>query len=128
MQGGGGCVSAHRPVIALGLTMRLKVHGSVSMSSPLESEQESVRHERAVSSLSDRSGAPRAQVRSLFAQEFSRLELGAKVRAYLGVLTASNVHRMLRRKARGAMEDSRVRPGGANEAKEPPARQERPAP
>jgi uncharacterized protein DUF3562 len=84
------------------------------MSSPSESDQEAVRHERAVGSLSDRSGAPRAQVRGLFAQEFSRLELGAKVRSYLGVLTASNVRRMLHRKARSV---------GANEAEVMPPRQ-----
>jgi hypothetical protein len=99
-----------------------------SMSSLSESDREAVRHERAVSSLSDRSGAPRAQVRSLFAQEFSRLELGAKVRAYLGALTASNVRRMLHRKARSAQEDSRVRPGGAKEAEVIPPPEERPAP
>ena len=60
--------------------------------------KESVRHERAISSLRDRSGAPLVEVRRLFAQEFSRLELGAKVRSYLSVLTASNVRAMLRRK------------------------------
>jgi len=38
--------------------------------------------------------APAATTRSLFAQEFSRLELGAKVRSYLTVLTASNVPAM----------------------------------
>ncbi len=52
-----------------------------------------------MSSLCDRTGAPLAEVRSLFAQEFSRLELGAKVRSYLAVLTASNVRAMLRRKS-----------------------------
>jgi ribosomal protein L34E len=51
-----------------------------------------------MSSLCDRTGAPLAEVRSLFAQEFSRLELGAKVRSYLTVLTASNVRALLRRK------------------------------
>jgi hypothetical protein len=38
------------------------------------------------------------EVRRLFTQEFLRLELGAKVRAYLSILTASNVRAMLRRK------------------------------
>jgi hypothetical protein len=69
------------------------------MSSLVEPVKEAARHERAVSSLSDRTGAPLAEVRSLFAQEFSRLELGAKVRSYLTVLTASNVRVLLRRKA-----------------------------
>jgi hypothetical protein len=73
-------------------------HGEVSMSSPLERGKESVRHERAISSLRDRSGAPLVEVRRLFAQEFSRLELGAKVRSYLSVLTASHVRALLRRK------------------------------
>jgi hypothetical protein len=68
------------------------------MSPLFEPGKEAVRHERAMSSLSDRSGAPLAEVRSLFAREFSRLELGAKVRSYLTVLTASNVRAMLRRK------------------------------
>jgi hypothetical protein len=75
-------------------------HGEVSMSSPpsLERGKEAVRHERAISSLRDRSGAPLVEVRRLFAQEFSRLELGATVRSYLAVLTASKVRAMLRRK------------------------------
>ena len=68
------------------------------MSSLFEPGKEAVRHERAIRSLLDRTDAPVAQVRSLFAQEFSRLELGAKVRSYLGVLTASNVRSMLRRR------------------------------
>jgi hypothetical protein len=61
-----------------------------------------------MSSLCERTGAPLAEVRSLFVQEFARLELGAKVRSYLAVLTASNVLAMLRserragRQARGA--------------------------
>jgi hypothetical protein len=64
----------------------------------LERDKDAVRHERAISSLRNRTGAPLSEVRSLFAQEFSRLELGAKVRSYLSVLTASNVRAMLRRK------------------------------
>jgi hypothetical protein len=68
------------------------------MSSLFEADKDAVRHERAMSSLSDRTGAPLAEVRRLFAQELSRLELGAKVRSYLGVLTASNVRAILRRK------------------------------
>ena len=51
-----------------------------------------------MSSLCDLTGVPLEDVRSLFAQEFSRLELGAKVRSYLAVLTASNVRAMLRRR------------------------------
>ncbi|HUI61572.1 MAG TPA: DUF3562 domain-containing protein [Steroidobacteraceae bacterium] len=69
------------------------------MQSLLEAGQEAARHERAMSSLCDRTGAPPAEVRRLFTQEFSRLELGARVRSYLAVLTASNVRAMLRRRA-----------------------------
>jgi hypothetical protein len=76
----------------------LEVPGAVSMIPLFDSDKEAVRHERAISSLRNRTGAPLAEVRSLFAQEFSRLELGAKVRSYLSVLTAANVPTMLRRK------------------------------
>ena len=68
------------------------------MNSPLERGKETVRHERAINSLRDRTGAPLVEIRRLFAQEFLRLQLGAKVRSYLSVLTASNVRAMLRRK------------------------------
>jgi Protein of unknown function (DUF3562) len=68
------------------------------MKPPFEPATEAVRHERAIASLCDRTGAPPTEVRSLFAHEFSRLELDAKVRSYLSVLTASNVRAMLRRK------------------------------
>lgn len=47
--------------------------------------------ERAIRSLSDRTGASVAEIRALFSQEFARLELGAKIRSYLPALTASNV-------------------------------------
>jgi hypothetical protein len=68
------------------------------MSSLPERGKEAVRQERAISAVRDHTGAPLVEVRRLFAQEFSRLELGAKVRSYLSVLTASNVRAMLRRK------------------------------
>jgi Protein of unknown function (DUF3562) len=74
------------------------IRGQVLMSSPIDSGKEAARHERAIRSLLDRTGASVAEVRNLFAQEFSRLELGAKVRSYLAVLTASNVRTMLRSK------------------------------
>jgi hypothetical protein len=57
-------------------------------------------HGRAIQSLCDRTGAAPAEVRDLFGSEFSRLKMGAKVGAYLAVLTESNVRGMLRRKAR----------------------------
>jgi hypothetical protein len=69
------------------------------MNSPPERDLESVRHERVIRSLRDRTGAPLDEVRRLFAQELSRLGLHAKVRSYLAVLTASNVRALLRRKS-----------------------------
>jgi hypothetical protein len=75
-----------------------EIRGEDPMSSDFERGKQAARDERAIRSLLDRTDAPVAQVRSLFAQEFSRLELGAKVRSYLGVLTASNVRSMLRRR------------------------------
>jgi hypothetical protein len=74
--------------------------GEAAMSSLSERGKETARNERVIGSVRDRTGAPLAVVRSLFAQEFSRLELGAKVRSYLAVLTASNVRAILRRKRR----------------------------
>jgi hypothetical protein len=91
------CASA-----ATGRTVQLHdafhFHGGVCMSALSERDTEAVRHERAIRSLHDRTGAPLPEVRRLFAHEFSRLELGAKVRSYLSVLTVSNVRAMLRRK------------------------------
>lgn len=92
------CVTAPTPGRAT-LNMPSHIHAGVSVNAPLERGKEAVRHERAISSLRDRTGAPLAQVQSLFAKEFSRLELGAKVRSYLAVLTTSNVRAMLRRTA-----------------------------
>jgi hypothetical protein len=76
------------------------------MNSLSEPGGEAARHERAISSLHVRTGAPLVEVRRLFAQEFSRLELGAKVRSYLSVLTVRNVRGMLRRKGALSQEDS----------------------
>ena len=92
-------MSRRRPAAGLSLDTRVNFTVGVLMSSLFETGKEAIRHERAMSSLCDRTGAPLAEVRSLFAQEFSRLELGAKVRSYLAVLTASNVRAMLRRKS-----------------------------
>jgi hypothetical protein len=60
-----------------------QIHSEISMSSLLEPGKEPVRHERAISSLRDRTDAPLEALRRVFAQEFSRLELGVKVRLYL---------------------------------------------
>jgi hypothetical protein len=63
--------------------------------------------EREIRSLSDQSGTPLAQVRTLFSDELARLKMGAKVGSYLGVLTTSNVRGMLRRKQRLAADVAR---------------------
>lgn len=76
------------------------------MNSLSEPGKEAARHERAISSLHVRTGAPLVEVRRLFAQELSRLELGAKVRSYLSVLTVRNVRALLRRKGALSQEDS----------------------
>jgi hypothetical protein len=69
------------------------------MSAPFQHRYDPAANGRAIQSLSDRSGAAPAEVRDLFVPEFSRLKMGAKVGAYLTVLTESNVRGMLRRKA-----------------------------
>jgi hypothetical protein len=57
-------------------------------------------NEREIRFLSDQSGIPFVEVRTLFRHEARRLGMGAKVGSYLAVLTASNVRGMLRRRAR----------------------------
>jgi hypothetical protein len=59
----------------------------------------SLANDRDIVLLSERNGASETDVRALFASEFARLKMGAKVGAYLTVLTISNVRGMLRRKA-----------------------------
>ena len=76
-------------------------HGTL-MSSLTETENEDpARRERTIRSLTEGAGAPIEHVRRLFADEFSRLGQGAKVRRFLHVLTTSNVRAMLRLAARG---------------------------
>jgi len=64
------------------------------------SDHDPERNEREIRSLSDQSGIPLVEVRTLFRHEARRLGMGAKVGSYLAVLTASNVRGMLRRRAR----------------------------
>jgi hypothetical protein len=52
--------------------------------------------------LSARTEVPPAEVGALFAHEFARLRMGAKVGSYLAVLTTSNVRAMLRRRDKRA--------------------------
>jgi hypothetical protein len=52
--------------------------------------------ERVIRSLSGRSGIAPTEIRTLFSQEFARLQLGAKVRSFLPALTAANVRALLR--------------------------------
>ena len=66
-------------------------------------------HDREIRSLSDRSGAPPAEVRALFVAEFARLKIGAKIGSYLSVLTQSNVRGMLRRKTLAAEAAARTK-------------------
>jgi hypothetical protein len=72
--------------------------------------------ERAIRSLSERSGVSLGEVRTLVGDEFARLKMGAKVGSYLGVLTASNVRGMLRRKARLATDVPRPMPPKESDA------------
>jgi hypothetical protein len=95
-------LSAHRPKGKFALNMRFKPQRETAMNPLSERGKESARNERMIASLQDRTGAPLKVVRGLFAQEFSRLELGAKVRSYLSVLTASKVRAMLRREGAGS--------------------------
>ena len=67
------------------------------MSSDSEHGDEATRHERAVSALTERTGAPVAEVRALFAAEIARLTRGATVRSYLVTRATSNVLATLRR-------------------------------
>jgi hypothetical protein len=78
------------------------------MHSLLEPGKGAASVERAIGSLRDRTGAPLVEFRRLFAEEFSRLELRAKVRSYLSVLRVSDVRAILRRKAAVAIGRSRM--------------------
>ena len=68
------------------------------MTASIRNTSEHDRDERAISSLCDRTAAPRGDVRALFAGEFHRLGFRATVRSYLRVLAAANVYSILRRR------------------------------
>ena len=74
------------------------------MISHSEDYKEAVRQERAISALTQRTGAPLAEVRALFAAEFARLERSATVRKYLVTCAASTVLAALREKRRQSVQ------------------------
>jgi hypothetical protein len=69
--------------------------GEIAVSSSIVRD-ESFGDERAIRSLSGRTGVSPAAIRALFSQESARLGLGARVRSYLPALTAANVRALLR--------------------------------
>jgi hypothetical protein len=73
-----------------------------------EASPQTASHEREIRSLATRAAVPPVEVRALFAHEFARLGMGAKVGSYLSVLTASNVRAMLRRKSQSKGERATV--------------------
>ena len=60
---------------------------------------QAARHERAISTLAETGNASLEKIRGLFAEEFARLEKGAKVRTYLHVLAVANVRARVREAA-----------------------------
>lgn len=61
---------------------------------------EAAGHERAIRAIAETSDASLEKVRGLYAEEFARLEKGAKVRKYLHALTGANVRAKVREAAR----------------------------
>ena len=84
------------------------------MGSLYERGNEAARHERAITSLSARTGTSPAEVRTLFTRELARLELRARVRTYLSVLTTSKVRAML-----SAKREAPVRKASSRNTAEP---------
>ena len=60
---------------------------------------EAARHERAISAIAEAGNASLEKIRRLFAEEFARLEKGAKVRTYLHALAVANVRAHVREAA-----------------------------
>jgi hypothetical protein len=69
-----------------------------------ERGSESVRHERAMASLTAGTDASLEEVRGLYSTELARLRHSATVHTYLQILTTSKVRSILRRA--GRMRDS----------------------
>jgi hypothetical protein len=76
--------------------LRKSIIEEALMTSDSEHDEEATRHERAVRALTERTGAPVAEVRALFAAEVVRLTRGATVRSYLVTRATSNVLAKLR--------------------------------
>lgn len=73
---------------------------SISMSSVPTHAIEAARHERAISTIAEAGNASMEKIRGLYAEEFSRLEKGAKVRTYLHALAVANVRAQVREAVR----------------------------
>src|SRR5579862_5629263 len=98
---------AYRPAAGPSVTCA-QFAARCSMHSLLEPGKGAASDERAISWLRDRMGAPLVEFHRLVVQDFSRLELRAKVRSYLSVLRVSDVRAFLRRKAAVAKGRSRM--------------------
>jgi len=61
---------------------------------------EAARLERAISAIAETGNSSLEKIRGLFAEEFARLEKGAKVRTYLHALTVANVRAQVREAAK----------------------------
>lgn len=79
-------------------TLSAGAHGAMSMIS-VQTHSEAARHERAISAIAATGNASLEKIRSLFAEEFARLEKGAKVRTYLHALAVANVRAHVRETA-----------------------------
>lgn len=61
---------------------------------------EAARRDRAISTIAKAGKASLEKIRGLYAEEFARLEKGAKVRTYLHTLAVANVRTKVREAAR----------------------------
>lgn len=75
------CYSPNRTVLPM----------SIAMNSVPTHSTEAARHERAISAIAEGGNASLERIRGLYAEEFARLEKGAKVRTYLHALAVANV-------------------------------------
>lgn len=73
---------------------------SIGMISVQTHSIEAARHERAISTIAEAGDASLEEIRGLFAEEFARLDKGAKIRKYLHALAVANVRAKVREAAR----------------------------